>query len=232
MKISVIIPVYNGARYLAETLDSVFAQTLAPHEVIIVDDGSTDESPDILRRYGDRLRVFRQENQGVATARNAGLTHVTGDAIAFLDQDDLWPADRNRIMAEALAANTELGVVLGQVEMLNQATVKRPLPAKMITAPREMLVGSFLVRPSVFAKVGNFKTTVGYSDDTDFLMRRGEHKIATLYLDIVTLIYRLHDHNTSLDDETTRFHTISVFRKRSCGGDGARHEDQLHHSIL
>lgn len=213
MKISVIIPVYNGARYLAETLDSVFAQTLAPHEVIIVDDGSTDESPAILRSFGDRLRVFRQTNQGVAAARNAGLVQVTGDAIAFIDQDDLWPQDRNRIMAEALAANPNVGLVLGQVAMLNQVTVARNLPINMTTAPREMLVGSFLIRPSVFATVGNFNTGVGYSDDTDFLMRRGEHGIATLYLDIVALIYRLHDHNTSLNNETTQFHTISVFRE-------------------
>lgn len=213
MRISVVIPVYNGARYLRETLDSVFGQTLQAHEVIIVDDGSSDQSPEILRAFGDRLQVYRQENQGVAAARNAGLTHVTGDAIAFLDQDDLWPADRNRIMAEALAAHPEAGVVVGLVEMLDQITVRRAMPTYMGIAPREMLVGSQLIRPSVFETVGKFSTGVGYADDTDFLLRRGEHRIATHYVDTVSLIYRLHDHNTSTDNEATRHHTISVFRE-------------------
>lgn len=213
MKISVIIPVYNGARHLRETLETVFAQTLPAHEVIIVDDGSTDDSPAILEAHGDRLRVFRQANQGVAAARNAGLLHVTGDAIAFLDQDDLWPAERNRIMAEALAADPEVGVIIGQVEMLNQISVPRHVAWTMETAPREILLGSQLFRPDVFAKVGNFSTNVGYGDDTDFLIRRGENRIGSKYVDAVTLVYRLHDHNTSHDDAVSRSHMITVFRE-------------------
>ncbi len=213
MRISVVIPVYNGARYLRETLDSVCAQTLAPYEVIVIDDGSNDESPAILSSFGDRLKVFRQDNQGVAAARNAGLDHVTGEAIAFIDQDDLWPEERNHIMAEALAASPEVGVIIGQVEILNQVTVPRPLFSTMETGPREMLVGSLLFRPDVFAKVGRFSTSVGYADDTDFMMRRSEHKIGAKYIDTITLIYRLHDHNASVDDSVSRSHMISVFRE-------------------
>ena len=213
MKISVIIPVYNGARYLAETLDCVFAQTMAPHEIIIVDDGSTDDSPDILRRHGDRLIVIRQENQGVAAARNTGLAHATGEAIAFLDQDDIWPAERNRIMAEALAADPAIDVVAGLVEMRNEATAPRTLSFELTTAHREMLVGSLLIRRGVFERVGNFNPVVGYGDDTDFMLRRVEEGVPTLRLDIVTLVYRFHDHNTSVDMDVTRFHMLSVFRE-------------------
>ena len=213
MRISVVIPVYNGQAYLAETLDSVFAQTLPPHEVIVVDDGSTDASPEILRRYGDRITVIRQENQGVAAARNAGLARVTGEAIAFLDQDDLWPPDRNRQMAEALAAAPDMEVVAGLVETLNQMTVRRRVPKNMDTMFREILVGSFLIRPRVFARIGTFNTGVGYGDDTDFLLRRTEAGVPTIRLPVVTLIYRYHDTNASVDYLVTQHTLLSVFRE-------------------
>jgi glycosyltransferase involved in cell wall biosynthesis len=213
MKVSVVIPVYNGARYLRETLDSVFAQTLPAHEVIVVDDGSSDESPDILRAFGDRLRVFRQENQGVAAARNAGLVRVTGEAIAFLDQDDLWPPDRNRLMAEALAANPDVDVVAGLVDLRDETTTRRTVSLEPGIASREMLVGSLLIRPRVFARLGPFSTGVGYADDTDFLVRRSEDGTPTLHLKSVTLIYRIHDRNTSADESVSRTHMLAVFRE-------------------
>ncbi len=222
MKISVIIPVYNGEAYLAETLDSVFAQTLAPYEVIAIDDGSTDGSPEILRRYGDRITVVRQENQGVAGARNTGLAHATGEAIALLDQDDLWPPDRNRQMAEALATAPEMEVVAGLVETINQITVPRTVPMNMETMHKEVLVGSLLVRRRLFDRLGGFSTGVGYGDDTDFFLRREEAGVPTIRLPVVTLVYRYHDTNTSVDNSVTRQSLLAVFheslkRRRKAG---------------
>ena len=85
---------FNGAAFLRRALDSVLAQTYPLQEIIVIDDGSTDSSPEILMSYGDCLTVVRQENSGVAVARNVGLQKASGDLIAFLDQDDLWPHDR------------------------------------------------------------------------------------------------------------------------------------------
>lgn len=89
-KVSVVIPCYNGAKYLRETLGSALAQTHAPLEVIVIDDGSTDDSAAIAESFGPPVRVIRQSNQGESVARNRGIDEATGDWIAFLDADDWW----------------------------------------------------------------------------------------------------------------------------------------------
>lgn len=88
--ISVVVPTYNRAALLPVTLDAILAQTLRPQEVIVVDDGSTDDTAAVLARYGRRLRVLRVPNGGDLKARNAGLAEATGDLVAFCDSDDLW----------------------------------------------------------------------------------------------------------------------------------------------
>src|SRR5215468_11652313 len=90
MKVSVAIPTYNSARFIQTTLNSVFNQSVAPDEILVVDDGSTDDTVAILSSYGSSIRVIRQPNQGVAAARNVLAHNVSGDLVAFLDHDDLW----------------------------------------------------------------------------------------------------------------------------------------------
>ena len=90
MKISVVIPTYNRAAFLAETLDAIFAQTLPPDEIIIVDDGSTDNTDLVLRAYAGRLQVITIANSGDLVARNVGLSRATGELVAFCDSDDIW----------------------------------------------------------------------------------------------------------------------------------------------
>lgn len=213
MKVSIIIPVYNGAAYLAETLESVFAQTHAPHEIITVDDGSTDTSPDILQSFGDRLRIIRQTNQGVAVARNTGLANASGDLICFLDQDDLWPADRTRVLVEALRADPEAQLATGLTQILYERATPPGLLDNFSTFRREFLLGSICIRAELLRSLGGFNTVVGYADDTDFWMRRMEAKVKSINLDQVTLIYRLHGNNTSSDKERTYFHLMGAIRE-------------------
>src|SRR5688572_13312922 len=92
--ISCVVPVFNGERYLSETLESIFAQSYRPLEVIVADDGSTDRTPDTVAGYGDRIRYLKQENAGASAARNLGLEAARGEFIAFLDADDLWHAEK------------------------------------------------------------------------------------------------------------------------------------------
>lgn len=213
MKASVIIPVYNGSQYLAATLESVLAQTYPLHEIIVIDDGSTDSSPGILRSYGDRLRMTRQDNQGIAAARNAGLRQVTGDVINFIDQDDLWPAGRTAALVKALQSDPDALVAAGKVEILYERS-RPPNPLDNFeTAVREFFVGSLCVRKEVFERIGTFHTGIGYADDTDFLMRRREANIKTAYMDDVALRYRLHDRNTSFHRSVTNAHLMAAFRE-------------------
>lgn len=90
MNISVVIPVYNGAKVIEATLESVLRQTVPPAEILVLDDGSSDDTAIILRSYGKRVRLFRQENKGVASTRNSLCGQAQGELIAFLDQDDIW----------------------------------------------------------------------------------------------------------------------------------------------
>ncbi|GAB4137044.1 MAG: hypothetical protein Kow0040_23410 [Thermogutta sp.] len=99
--VSVVIPAWNAARYLPETLRSVLSQTRPPEEIIVVDDGSTDDSAVVAERFGPTVRVLRQENRGESVARNRGIEAAHGDWIAFLDADDLWHPDK---LAKQLAA--------------------------------------------------------------------------------------------------------------------------------
>jgi glycosyltransferase involved in cell wall biosynthesis len=88
--VSVVIPTYNQPAFLREALDSVFRQTFKDYEIIVVNDGSTDNTAELLMQYGDRIRVVSQENQGIGRARNRGMDEAVGRYIAFLDHDDLW----------------------------------------------------------------------------------------------------------------------------------------------
>ena len=213
MKVSTIIPVYNGSKYLASTLESALAQTRPVDEFIVIDDGSTDSSPEILASHGDRLTVIRQHNQGVAAARNVGLRHATGDLITFLDQDDLWPANRTQVLVDALQATPSALVAAGLVEILyERANPPTPLDNFGI-AHREFYVGSLCVRRQVFDLLGPFHTDIGYADDVDFMMRRREAGIVSLFVDAVTLQYRLHETNTSGDRRVTNHHLMASFRE-------------------
>lgn len=93
-RISVVVPTYNRAAALRECLDSILAQSAPAHEILVIDDGSTDETPEVLADYGDAVVPIAQANAGVSAARNAGIRRATGDWIAFLDSDDVWLPDR------------------------------------------------------------------------------------------------------------------------------------------
>ena len=89
-RVSVIIPIYNGAATIERALKSVFEQTFTDFEIVVVDDGSTDETPAVLARFGDRISVVRQRNKGLPGARNAGVAASRGELLALIDHDDQW----------------------------------------------------------------------------------------------------------------------------------------------
>jgi len=106
--VSVVIPVYNGERLIAETLRSVLAQTLPVHEILVIDDGSTDRTAEVVASFAPRVTLVRQANAGESTARNDGIARATGEWIAFVDADDLWKPEKLERQMAALAGTSAL----------------------------------------------------------------------------------------------------------------------------
>lgn len=127
LSVSVVIPLYEGRELVTEALDSVAAQTSPPHEVIVVDDGSTDGGAEVARAHPLAPRVLRQANRGPAAARNAGVAVATGDLIALLDADDLWVPDKLARQVEAFRLRPEIGWAFGHHEVVGPDG--RPIPS-------------------------------------------------------------------------------------------------------
>ncbi|HEX8101726.1 MAG TPA: glycosyltransferase [Solirubrobacteraceae bacterium] len=120
MNVSVVIPAYNYAHYLPEAIDTALAQDHdGALEVIVVDDGSTDDTPAVLAGYGDRIHAIRRPNGGLNAATSTGIDAATGELITFLDADDTWPRDRVRKLAAALAAHPEAALAWGDMEVVD-----------------------------------------------------------------------------------------------------------------
>jgi len=112
LTVSVVVTTYDQGRYIEETLRSVFDQTFPAYEVIVVDDGSTDDTADRLARFGNAIRYIRQSNQGVASSRNTGVSHAQGAYVAFLDGDDVWEPDKLAVQIVAAQAVPRTGLVV------------------------------------------------------------------------------------------------------------------------
>jgi GT2 family glycosyltransferase len=120
-RFSVVIPAFNSAATLARAIESVRAQSWPAHEIIVVDDGSTDATAAVATRFGDAVRLLQQPNSGVSVARNAGAAAATGDWLAFLDADDWYAPDRLRLHAEWIAEDAALDCLTGDYEYRDEA---------------------------------------------------------------------------------------------------------------
>ena len=123
--ISVIIPVYNGEAFLAEAVASVQEQSLAPNEIIIVDDGSEDGTVAVIESLGPEIRSIRQTNAGPAAARNRGLEMASGDFISFIDADDLWLPGKLKSQAQRLNGDPTIQLVLGATQRVRQSNQQK-----------------------------------------------------------------------------------------------------------
>ncbi len=201
--ISVIIPTYNYARFLGEAIDSVLAQTLPPLEIIVVDDGSTDDTTELLAAYGDRIRVLRQKNQGVGMARNAGIAAARGDYLAFLDSDDAWYPCKLELQMQRFAEQPELGLVhcgaetidsQGRTLAMTTGGMEGHVAEAMLRLDREVIMpqGSSIVVPKgVAEEIGGYDVRLPPSEDWDFCYRiAARYPIG--YVREVLVRYRLH----------------------------------------
>ncbi|HEX8206072.1 MAG TPA: glycosyltransferase [Solirubrobacteraceae bacterium] len=199
--VSVVVPVFNGERFLAETLESALAQDHEPVEVIVVDDGSTDGSAEVAARYP--VTVLRQENAGVAAARNAGAAAAKGELLAFLDQDDLWHPEKLSRQVAALAARPELGYAMCRMEVRLEPGMEKPawLPADWL-APGGIpasIPSAWMVRRETFDRVGPFDPRYAIACDSDWLARAKDDGVPFEYVGATLLRWRIHPGNNVHD---------------------------------
>ena len=214
--VSVIIPVYNHGRYLAETLDSVFAQTYSSIEVIVVDDGSTDDSAKIAQTYSS-LRYVYQTNQGAATARNMGVAASRGEFIAFLDADDSWKPEKLRFQVEYLTQHPEVGILATRVYQYFDSVVDIPpgfRADRLLGKQPGMIPSTLMIRKTVFEQIGGFSPEWVTSEDTEWLCRARDSQVATAMVPEVLAMRRLHSSNISLQMiSTSSSHLLKILKE-------------------
>ncbi len=221
--VSCIVPVFNGERYLAEALDSIFAQTWRPVEVIVVDDGSTDGSAQIAAGYGERLTCIRQANAGPAAARNHGLDAARGEFIAFLDADDLWHEDKLARQMARFDARPELELCLSHLQHFWVPEMKeeedRSRDNRFSGPMAGYLVQAILARRALFDAVGRFDPSLRLGEDVDWFVRAADRGTVTEVLPDVLTFRRMHGSNISRDQATVldvmpRIFKASLDRRR------------------
>jgi glycosyltransferase involved in cell wall biosynthesis len=225
--VSCIVPVFNGEPYLRETLDSILAQTHRPLELIVVDDGSTDGSADIIATYGEHIRCHRQENSGPAAARNRGFQAALGSFIASLDADNLWHPEKLRRQVEHFATRPELDVSLTEMQVFWIPELQHE--AESYRDPRfgqnlaAHCLSTALIRRNLFDRVGWLDPSLGHADTADWFLRVREQNGVIESVPEVLTYRRMHHSNRSRlmgddsRDEHLRVVKAHLDRKRRLG---------------
>ncbi|TAF09347.1 MAG: glycosyltransferase family 2 protein [Nostocales cyanobacterium] len=182
--VSVIIPAYNAAQFLPATIASVQQQTCSDWELLIINDGSTDDTVAVISQYQEtdyKIHLIDQLNQGVSTARNLGIEKSKGQIIAFLDADDQWLPDKLQQHLKHFQSNPRLGVSFAQVEILTQtgeptgqvssSRLNNLKPEYLLSENPTTTTSNWVVRKEVFAQVGGFSPDMSYSEDLEWLLR-------------------------------------------------------------
>lgn len=214
--LTVVIPVRNGARFVAEAMASASAEMDPGDELIVVDDGSTDATPSILATVSDpRLRILNSGGRGVSAARNLGVAHARGEHVAFLDHDDLWPAGRQKALFAALRAAPGSVAAYGRIRVRSEADAVAGDQAQTLDgAHLGAMICSGLFRRDALRDVGGFAEDMAIGEDADLYMRLVESGARVVLIDACALVYRRHSGNLTNDREALRASMLDLARRR------------------
>lgn len=220
--ISVIIPVFNNEAYLAEAIESVIAQTIAPFEIIVVDDGSTDGCADLAKKFIPQIRLLRQSNKGISAARNTGIKAANGDYLAFLDADDVWTSRKLEHQIEFLEKHPETEMIFGTVQQFISPELSVDHQNKLRPELKIMpglVPGASLVRRDNFLRVGFFNETLTLGEFLDWFSRAIDLGLQYSITDFIVLHRRIHTTNAGITkkksvNEYTRILRDALKRKR------------------
>ena len=225
--VSVVIPVYNGEAFILECLRSVAAQTYPKLQIIVVDDGSTDRTAELVRQSGMNTELVSQDHKNLPSARNTGIRHATGDFIALLDSDDLWHPDKIEAQVSMMMENPEAGLIFTDTEKIfpsgktRRQKDKKQLSKKInqqdpfpVLIKKNVIVpSSVLIRTSVFEKIGYFDEALNSCEDWEFWLRFPVHHLPIFFLDRVLTKYRFHGGNMSTKADAMQQGRLQVLTK-------------------
>jgi len=215
MLVNVIIAVYNGEKYLGETIESVLAQTYSPIELIIVDDGSQDGTKQVVQKYASKVRYFYQLNQGQPSAMNRGILMAKGSYIAFLDADDLYMPDKTALQVQCLEAKPQLDFVFGYVEQFFSAELPLEMRAKWScpsgSAPGYSAV-SGLFRRECFERVGLFNEQQRIGAFIEWYMRAAEQGLKNEMLPNQVFRRRIHGNNMGICAQHPQLEYLKIIK--------------------
>jgi len=222
-RVSVIIPAYNAESCRGEAVASVLAQSHGDMECIVVDDGSTDRTAEIVRGYGNRVCFIRQENSERSAARNKGIAHATGEYLSFLDADDLLLAEKSKEQLLFLETNLEYDVVYSRAAYFRDDGRRRIYAARRIIPTGDIVpfliwsnfitINSLLFRKSVVDRVAGFDPSLCRYEDWDLLLRLALTGSRFGFVDSVHALCRMHGGNTVVDGARMFEAKLSVARK-------------------
>lgn len=219
MKVSVIIPTYNYGRFLSAAVDSVLTQTLPASEVIVVDDGSTDDTRERLAGYGERVRYLYQPNQGLSAARNTGMRAARGELLALLDSDDAFHPRKLEYQVRYLTSHPAVGLI----GTISWSDPTRPIRDVAMPAGRRVTLddvimkapfcpSSVLMTRECAAATGSFDPAVSAAADRDYWIRAAA-TVGVSVLDEELTYYRLHPNSMSRNAELMVQHERAVLNK-------------------
>jgi glycosyltransferase involved in cell wall biosynthesis len=205
--VSVIIPAYNSAKYLPEAIASILEQTYTDYEIIVINDGSTDNTSEVVTPYLDKIRYFEQSNQGVSATRNRGIYLAKGEFIAFLDADDIFLPQKLAQQVEIFLTQPEIGIVNSGFSIITEAGEKLTnierwhkipdLTPEIWLLHKPVLPSAMMFRRDWLIKVGGFDPRFFASEDVDLVLRMVIQGCQSTWLKTVTVYYRQHSSSAS-----------------------------------
>ncbi len=212
--ISVIIPAYNGVRFLPEAVASILAQQYPSLDLIIVDDGSTEDIATAVRNLPCDVRFFRQENVGPAAARNRGIREASGEYLAFLDIDDQWPEGNLVRLLNILTQDPGLDVAMGRGQLMRKSGAQDDIMYIGNAAESfPYLIAAALYRRRCFERVGLFDPELIFGEDTDWFTRAAERELRIERVAETALLVRRHDTNMTKGKSLVELNALRVFKK-------------------
>ena len=228
--VSAIIPTYNHARYVQEAIESALAQDYPAVEIIVVDDGSTDNTPEILRGYAGKIHYIRQPNQGLSAARNTGIRASRGDLIGLLDADDLWMPDYLSSVVPVLLAHPNAGAVYCGWRDIDNQSKELPFESTRITAPEDfyelfvftnfLVPSGVVIRRECFDEAGLFDIDLRACEDRDMWLRISLHRP---FIGVPKPLVRYRNHAENMTKDLERMETArrAVIAKHFGGEDSS-----------